>query len=66
MFADRDNRVRTAFDSGINIRQIHLLSGLSRSLIYQIINRTPESEPEPEPEPVAKPKPRAKSARVAK
>ncbi|WP_131806831.1 hypothetical protein [Mycobacteroides abscessus] len=48
VLASRDGRVRAAHEAGVNIRQIHLLSGLSRSLIYQIIE-PPEPEPKPKP-----------------
>ncbi len=48
VLASRDDRVRAAHKAGVNIRQIHLLSGLSRSLIYQIIYPPePESKPKP-------------------
>lgn len=50
VLASRDDRVRAAHEAGVNIRQIHLLSGLSRSLIYQIIE-PPEPEPKPKPKP---------------
>lgn len=39
--AKRDPLVRQARAAGLNINQIHTISGISRSTVYDILNATP-------------------------
>lgn len=39
---DRDHVVRAAHQAGMNIRQIHIKSGIGRSTIYRILGLDPE------------------------
>ena len=41
----RDETVRAAAAAGINIRRIHLETGLSRATIYKILGETPQRKP---------------------
>lgn len=40
--SERDRIVQAAHTAGLNIRQIHLKSGIGRSTIYRILGLTPE------------------------
>ena len=35
--SERDGLIRAAHEAGVNIRQIHLRSGVSRSTIYRVL-----------------------------
>lgn len=43
--AERDQLVREARAAGMNIRQIHVRSGVARSTIYRILGLTEGGEP---------------------
>lgn len=40
--AERDRAIRAAHEAGVNIRQIALKSGISRTTIYRVLSPTEE------------------------
>ncbi|WP_327100038.1 hypothetical protein OIE68_15435 [Nocardia vinacea] len=36
----RDSLVRQAYDAGVNVHRIHILTGIGRNTIYRIVGET--------------------------
>ena len=46
--AERDQLIRDAYAAGVNIRQIHLRSGIGRNTVYRVLGVELETGPERE------------------
>jgi transcriptional regulator of acetoin/glycerol metabolism len=45
---ERDSLIRAAHEAGVNIRRIHLISGVSRSTVYRVLGMSAGGEKEHE------------------
>jgi Helix-turn-helix domain of resolvase len=44
LIRDRDQLIRDAYAAGVNIRQIHMRSGIARSTIYRVLGLDAERD----------------------